>query len=79
MHTQDPIRSLNYAADRQFGITPKMDKAFIRLRHPSGLYLNINGTGLTDRSDFGGCYSARPEQVEAMRRQNALAAECREA
>lgn len=78
MHIQDPILSKSYAADRQFGITPKNDKAFIRLRHPSGLYLNINGTGLTHRSDLGGCYSGRPEQVDAMRRTNALAAECRE-
>lgn len=51
---------------------------FIRLRHPSGLYLNIDGSGLTERSDFGGCYSGRAHQVANMRRVNSLAAECRE-
>lgn len=48
----------------------------IRLKHPSGLYLNIDGSGLTERSDFGGCYSGRAHQVANMRRVNSLAAEC---
>ncbi len=50
----------------------------IRLRHPSGLYLNINGTGLTPERHPGRCYAARAEQVANMRRVNPLAAECRE-
>lgn len=50
----------------------------IRLRHPSGLYLNINGTGLTPEQHPGRCYAARAEQVANMRRVNSLAAECRE-
>lgn len=71
-----PIRMHDHAADRQFGVTPIPARVAIRLRHPSGLYLNIDGSGLTPRSDLGGCYSGRPEQVANMRRVNALAAQC---
>lgn len=73
----DPVRSSISNADKMFGISTKSDTGKVRLLHPSGQFLNINGTGLTNRSDAGGCYVARPEQAVNMRKSSPFAAGCK--
>lgn len=64
------------SADKLFGVTTKNEANRVRLRHESGLFLNIDGSGLTNRTDPGGCYVARHEQAMRMRATNELAAGC---
>lgn len=73
----DPVRSRVSAPDRFFGISAKSLPRFVRLQHPSGLFLNINGTALTDRADAGGSYRGTIQQARKMKRSSALAAECK--
>lgn len=63
-------------ADKQFQMSAKGEGNRVRLRHESGLFLNIDGSGLTNRSDPGGCYVARHEQALRMQAANELAAGC---
>jgi hypothetical protein len=63
-------------ADKQFQMSARGEGNRVRLRHESGLFLNIDGSGLTRRADPGGCYVARQEQAERMRATNELAAGC---
>ena len=76
MHTQDPIRSHNYAADRQFGITPKNGKTdgMVRLR-AGDKWLHWSGTCLTDKRE--NAWIGTIEQAANCRRDFDAAAGCK--
>jgi hypothetical protein len=73
----DPVRSRVSAPDRFFGISANSLPRFVRLKHPSGLFLNVDGTALTDKSGPSESYRGTIQQARNIRDTNALAAECK--
>lgn len=73
----DPVRSRVSAPDRFFGISAKSLPRFVRLQHPSGLFLNVDGTDLTDKSGPSESYRGTIQQARKMKRSSALAEQCK--